>query len=587
MIAFTGKTQAQSLSVQVVQVDSVLCYGQPNGSITAIASGGSGIYSYAWSTTPVQTTTTAYNLPVGTYTVTVTDGSTNTATASATVYQPNQLMASISTSSPVKCYGQSNGSATVNVIGGIPAYTYQWDDGESTQTATNLPAGVQSVTVTDNNGCTATAIDTITQPTRINIPLITDSIKCFGGSTANISVSGVSGGTSPYSYLWTGGDTGQYLINVPVGIYTLTVTDANGCTASASAIVLQPTPLTMNIAAGTDTMLTCGGPGTGTGSISLNIVGGTYPWSYHWSNGYSTQNIMNLTGGTYTITITDHNGCMIIHTFYITQPSPLVIHIDSLNARCVDTCDGQITTAVTGGTPFITGDYHYIWNTTPPKTTENINNLCPGFYSVTVTDSNGCQKTLSTSIGVSDSLKAYFTIYPDTTTLHHYYVENDATGNPPITYVWSWGDGTQDTAAYPNHTYSTAGNYVICLTVSNVPCSNTYCDSAYLQRTSNSLISLTVIPGTNGIKVNELSPNLIKVYPNPATDILQIQIGSNSEVRSEMSELSVYDMVGNLVLEKNTMSNITSLNVSSLPGGVYIVQLRTVNGIMVRKFIKE
>jgi hypothetical protein len=576
MIAFTGKTQSQSLSVQVVQVDSALCYGQTSGSISAMASGGTPPYNYAWSTTPVQTTATITNLPAGTYTVTVNDGSANTATASATVYQPDSLISAISSSTNVKCYGQSNGEATVSVIGGTPAYLYQWDNGENTSTGISLNVGIHSVTVTDHNGCTSTAIDTVSQPTQLGIILASDSVKCYGLPTGVITATD-TGGTPPYNYLWSNGQTGQTLINVVAGIYTVTLTDHNGCTASASAMVFQPsTPLTINIASGTDTMLTCGG--SHTGSISLNIVGGTYPWSYHWNNGDSTQNIMNLSGGIYTITITDHNGCMLVHTFYISQPAPLAIHIDSLNALCPDSCNGQITSAVTGGTPFGTGNYTYLWSN--GKTDENITKLCPGIYDLTVTDANGCQATLSTSIGISDSLTAYFTIYPDTTTLHHYYVENDATGRPPMTCIWNWGDGTQDTAAYPTHTYSTAGNYVICLTVSNGPCRSTYCDSAYLQHTSNALISVTVIPGTSGIKVNELSSDLIKIYPNPASNNLTIE--------SPLSALiEITNIQGQLIKTFTTAGTTTSIDVSAFPDGVFVLEVRTGQAVEVKKFIKE
>ena len=264
--------------------------------------------------------------------------------------------------------------------------------------------------------------------------------------------------------------------------------------------------------------------------------------------------------------------------------SPLAIHIDSINAECSDSCDGAVTSAVTGGLPFSKGSYKYLWNT--GQTIEAINQLCPGIYSVTVTDSLGNQVSAHTTVGIQDSLVSYFILYPDTTTSHHYYVVNEATSNHHMTYLWNWGDGTHDTAAYPTHTYSAAGNYTICLTVKSGACASIYCDTSYLQRTQNSIISVQVISKTNGIKNIELSKQ-VKIYPNPAANIITIETGSNSEVRSENADLRVYDVVGNLVMEKSITANKTNIDVSALTSGVYFIKATTDKGEVVKKFIKQ
>ena len=133
------------------------------------------------------------------------------------------------------CHGQSNGHATVTTIGGTPSYTYQWDSGQNTQTATNLSAGTHIVTVTDHNGCTDTTSVTITQPTQLGIILTADSVKCYGRATGGITAID-TGGTPTYHYLWSSvpPQTGQNLINVKAGVYTVTLTDHNGCTDAAA-----------------------------------------------------------------------------------------------------------------------------------------------------------------------------------------------------------------------------------------------------------------------------------------------------------------------------------------------------------------
>ena len=321
------------------------------------------------------------------------------------------LISVASTTIPVKCFGQSDASAIAFVSGGTASYTYEWNPtAQTTQTATNLPVGIYTVTVTDHHLCTAIAVDTIKGPTKLGITLIPDSVLCYNGTTGGILSIDTGGTGAPnYTYHWNNGQIGQNLISVPAGVYTLTLTDINGCTAVASAQVLQPQQLKSFIATGTDTVLLCGGPGTNIGSISLNIVGGTFPWSYHWSNGDTTRDIMSLGGGVYTLTITDAKGCTNIRTFVIKQPSPLQIHIDSLNALCKDSCDGQITSAITGGTPSL-GNYTYQWNN--GQTTANIIGLCRGIYNLIVTDSNGCQVSRSTSIGIKTYLQASFTASP-------------------------------------------------------------------------------------------------------------------------------------------------------------------------------
>ena len=242
--------QPTQLNFSSLTADSVKCFGDSTGSINASGSGGTPPYSYSWfSSTSGKSGQNLNHLPSGFYEVTISDHNGCTGTDDVTISTPNQLMAVISNVSPVLCYGQCNGSATVNVTGGTPPYSYEWNTApiEVGQTAVNLCSGIYTVTVTDHNGCTITAMDTIGQPTQLGVILSADSVRCFGSSTGSIT-SIDTGGTPTYHYLWSNGQTGKNLINVVAGVYTLTLTDHNGCTAVAtSAEVLQPTQLTYNI----------------------------------------------------------------------------------------------------------------------------------------------------------------------------------------------------------------------------------------------------------------------------------------------------------------------------------------------------
>jgi hypothetical protein len=185
---------------------------------------------------------------------------------------------------------------------------------------------------------------------------------------------------------------------------------------------------------------------------------------------------MNLSGPkTYTITITDHNGCSVTRTFFVSQPSPLEIHIDSINALCRDSSDGSITSSVTGGTPFPSGNYTYLWSTKPPQTTEYINNLRPGTYYLTVTDANGCIDSTSIGVGIRINLLASFTVAAPTPPYSPLPVTFNYTGSvfPHNLYDWTFGDGTVGTDSLDQtHTYTTIvrDSFKVCLTVIDSVC---------------------------------------------------------------------------------------------------------------------
>jgi len=279
---------------------NVLCYGG-NGSATVTANGGTGIYSYVWSSG--SSTSAANNLAAGPYTVTVTDANSCTKTASVTITQPSAALTATTTPTHVLCYG-GNGNATVIAGGGTGIYSYVWSSGSSTSAANNLAAGPYTVTVTDANSCTKTASVTITQPSAALTATTTPThVLCYGGNgSATVTA---SGGTGAYSYVWSSGSSTSAANNLTAGPYTVTVTDANSCTKTASVTITQPsTALTSTV---TNTSASCN---TADGTASISAAGGTGSYTYLWSN--TTQTTASITGllaNSYSVTVTDANGC--------------------------------------------------------------------------------------------------------------------------------------------------------------------------------------------------------------------------------------------------------------------------------------
>ncbi len=291
-----------TLSVSVNHTNAT-CFGSCNGTLSANGSGGSGSYSYTWSSLGSGQNKT--NVCAGTYTVTVTDGNGCTNTATSTVTQPAQINVSAS-STNVTCFGANNGTLTANASGGSGSFTYSWSGGLGTgQTKSNVPAGTYTVTVTDGNGCTNTTTATVTQPNQVNVSINHTNLNCFAICDGTLNAS-ANGGTGSFNYTWSNGlGTGQNKTNVCPGTYTVTATDVNGCSNTATATITQPTQLTVTTTFNNPSCSTCCD-----GSATANPSGGTPNYSYSWSNGSTSQTAINLCNGTYTVTVTDANGCI-------------------------------------------------------------------------------------------------------------------------------------------------------------------------------------------------------------------------------------------------------------------------------------
>ena len=363
---------------------SILCNGG-TASVTISAQGGTGVLIG----------TGTFPQSAGTVVYTVTDENNCSKTISVTLTQPAALVAA-ETHGSILCNGGST-TVTVTATGGTAPYT---GTGTFTQSA-----GTVVYTVTDANGCISTKSVTITQPTPLSASAVASGGLC-GATTGCITVT-PTGGTPGYQILVqnaTGGTVGQgattqpggtyQLCQLPLGQYSIIITDANGCTSISSATIVGQPAVTVSMVMNNVTCF-----GLNNGSIDLTIATGTAPFNYTWMpGGATTQDLTNLAPGSYSVTVTDANGCSFVKTATITQPNLLEMTETHVNASCGNP-NGTITLTPTGGT----APYTFTLNGGASQTNGSFSGLAANTYNAVVTDANGCTKTLSVVITQSGS----------------------------------------------------------------------------------------------------------------------------------------------------------------------------------------
>jgi gliding motility-associated-like protein len=441
---------------------NISCFGSTNGSASVITTGGTTPYTYLWNSIPSQTTVIASNLGAGSYNVIVTDVNGCTIVKTVTLIQPVKLAAQIIGLSlfegyNVSCFQSTNGYIDVSVNGGTGSYSYIWSNSANTQDIVNLGAGNYSVVVSDINGCKDSLTSTITEPNKLIaiIDSVTNfnghNVRCFGSKNGAIYVS-VNGGVPNYNYTWSNNTTNQDLTNIGFGSYTLSVSDKNLCSTSIHTILTQPSALTF---ASSVTKPLC--HGIKTGAIDITIGGGIIPYSYNWSNNASTQDINNISAGSYEIKYIDKNGCKDSAVINVSQPDPFVLTKVVDNLKCNGDTIGNIYLTTNGAT----APYNYQWSN--QSSTKDLNNIGSGEYSTIITDANNCVYNDTTKITQPDALQITIS---STRFFNGHNISlfngNDGSiysnitgGSAPYRFLWSEGSSSQ------NLFNLTAGNYYI------------------------------------------------------------------------------------------------------------------------------
>jgi gliding motility-associated-like protein len=365
---------------------NITCNNDCNGTASVIASGGTPPYIYDWQGTPSGDGTPSIgSLCAGIYIVKVTDAAGCVKLDSITLQNPPLLTAS-GTVTNVSCVGLCNGSIAITASGGTGSLSYLWSGGgQTTSSLTNLCAGTYSVQITDGNLCSQTLSFTVANPPTLSVSINSTNVLCNGACNGTATAV-VTGGTGPISYAWSNGPfVTPGIVNLCPNVYTVTVTDANTCTASASVAITEPPVLTATISA---TNITCNGLCNGSATVVAN--GGVSPYAYIWNPGASTNlSISNLCVGAYNVAVTDANGCLVNPSAVsITEPAVIQAGLVATNPTCNGFCNGIINANPSGGT----GPYTYVWLPSG-STNQNINSLCAGTYTLVVTDAASCQIT--------------------------------------------------------------------------------------------------------------------------------------------------------------------------------------------------
>lgn len=387
----------------------IKCFGDDNGKITAIPSGGVGNYNYRlnsfilgdWRDTPVFDTLTA-----GTYTLELRDSNGCSISRDTEIVSPSLLLLDV-TKQDIRCFGDSSGIALGIATGGTLPYNWQWSNGGTTSQIDSLQVGIYDVTLTDKNGCSTSGSVDIEQNTEIRFVIAVDSVKCFGEETGRIQVN-TTGGLSPYTYYWSNNYFGEVNDGVKAGTYQVTATDALGCIVTTSATVYQPDSLRFDSLVTVNTKC----PNEATGSARAYVNGGIMPYEFTWSPSLKTgQSIVDMPIGEYISTVKDANGCVLDKEFTI--KSNAEINVDRFvivtPLKCAGDSNGEIRVQASGGT----GNFNYNWNTSPTQSSALATNLAAGTYTVTITDSNNCTFIADTVLTEPERLQATIASFND------------------------------------------------------------------------------------------------------------------------------------------------------------------------------
>jgi gliding motility-associated-like protein len=394
-LAIDNFTDLKPTSIDASAKD-ITCFNAKNGTAEVTKPTGN-TFTYTWSQVGGSYTgqgQTITNLPPGKYAVIVKSGSTVIGCDTVEVMQPEEIILT-PTQTDLKCFGDKDGTASVNVKGGKPVYTYAWTPNttDKTANAANLAAGTYTCTVTDSGKCEKQQVFTIKAPDKLTATATATNVTVPKGSDGTATAT-AAGGTAAYKYSWstTPAQTTKVATNLKAGTYTCTITDANNCTTQVNVTITQPAVIKIKV----DTVhVTCYGESNG--KITLTITEGTPAFVYKWStpNGVN-ETASNLAAGVYKCVVTDADGAIDSVSVTIKEPDFLVVSATAKNIACSGSSTGEAAATAQGGV----APYKYEWSTQPVQTTAAVTNLAAGTYTCVVTDNNNC--TASTTVVITE-----------------------------------------------------------------------------------------------------------------------------------------------------------------------------------------
>ncbi len=438
--------QRTDVAAQITSSTNIPCFGGGSGSATVSASGGDGVYTYNWSTGA--TGTTVSNLNAGSFTVVVTDGNGCSASQQVMITQPANLLPN-ATTTPQTTFGVNDGTATSSPSGGTSGYTFAWNNGETTQTISDLAPGNYTVVITDANGCSASQTVTVSEVACAVMAFIEHTNVNCPGAADGTATSVLVNANGAITYSWSNGENTQTISGLSGGTYNVTATDEAGCEVVSTVVVDEPQVLTSNL---TSTNLT--GFNFNNGTATANPNGGTPPYSYFWDNDETSQTITGLSPGNYSVIVTDANGCETTQTVTVNQFNcTLGASIILGEISCNGAADGQASFSLAGGN----APFTYLWSN--GETTAAITNLTAGTYIGTATDVAGCPaiaeailaNPAALGVDVTEMIEAQCGADDGSLTVM------GLGGTPGYTYLWqTGGEMTQTVTGLNAGTYSVA-----------------------------------------------------------------------------------------------------------------------------------
>lgn len=619
-----------------INVDMPNSCGENNGILSATPNGGAGGYTYDWDTN--ETTLSIAALSDGQYCVTVTDANGCTTSNCQTLEATEAVTGEVNLVQNLSCFEANDGSATAAAVTGLAPFSFVWDNGEMEATALELSASEHQVTVTDAANCTEVLSITVTQPDALEINVdVINHVSDLGASDGNISVS-ANGGTAPYTFEWDNGiGETQNPSNLEPGDYTLTLTDANGCSTSTTVTLININQIA--ITAIEVTNVSCNGGNDG--AVVVIVEGGTAPYTYNWSHDIGMiENPQNLAAGTYSVTITDVMEQSVTETVEITEPTALILlDFSTTNLLCSGDSNGTISIEIDGGVP----PYSYDWGDNIADSPA-LENLISGAYTLVVTDANGCTFSPA-AIEITE---------PDAIALDQLVVENpscngdtdgsidfEVVGGVP-TYSFDWEDEISDDNSAED---LMPGTYSVTITdVNNCVFSSSFeiTETPVLQASGGSTADsgsgdgvawVDVIGGTPPYTLNWVDADMqttdtvsnliagtyvvlitdannctltatvevdmmsnvdgitalesLDIFPNPTADLVQIQWVLE---QSEMVEVSLWNSLGQRVEVFSSLEGRQQhleLDLSDYANGVYWLRMEVDGNWLSRKVVKQ
>lgn len=525
-------------------VSDETCADLDDGSISLTLVGAPLPYTYTWSTGAGNVSSIA-GLSPGEYHVTVEDGNSCTYERTFSIAEADTI--AIDPDIALDSCAQGVGKVALNVSGVAAPYSILWNGSDYPEFRTGLSSGNYAIHLEDREGCTLDSTLSVGGTAALNVVISTNPSGC-GASNGLLVASAF--GTGPFSFEWNNGALTDSVTGVNSGIYNVTVADSVGCTTTVTALLNDSNSSVLTIQSKQD--IIC--HGSASGSAVLGAAGGSTPLTYQWSNSATTPAITELEAGTYEVTVIDNNGCRSHSAVSIeNESSPLLIDLLERGIDCHGTMSGAVQALVSGGN----SPYTYAWST--GASTNEINGLDVGTYSLTLTDNSDCEQTVSTGMTTRPlfiyTVDSVFVDTIDSVSIGSSVFLSTYGGTPPYSYEWNNGHTREDLIEVDTGFYTLA-----------------------LRDQLGCLLNYERFLGKYPLQVREisLSQNL-HIFPNPARPGALIHV----EYYEPIAHIKLMDMAGRLLQEGPVISNGFTLN--AFITGIYIIEARSDSGRLIRQ----